>query len=293
MSKSSYYHLTGSDYYFDEIDTCIYLDGTHQIKSMKLISEVSLGLFHLFGYKISQIVVSEFSKSKSYVRNFNWLSDFDGEPIEEKYSNLKTLQFFPTKRKTVNETWRPEIYLAITFGYKTNSLYFSFRNCKNREMIIYAFNEMSKLTDFCAGYIYDFPSKLSSMAYYWGIVVDPSGTPQHRFGQREALRLEVWRDNAEIGIIHSDGRKFFNVCDGYVRDVYPTLILSECHSRRKVNGLSLIKFITESFPVSSKHLDGKVWLRIQNDHLLKIQQSFDENQLSLSGRRIVHEVFRS
>jgi hypothetical protein len=150
------------------------------------------------------------------------------------------------------------------------------------------FCKLSKLAKFCAGYIYDFPSSFSSLAYYWGIVVAPAARPAIRFGEQEARRLESWRDNTEIGILVNDSRRFYGPCDGYVRDVYPTMILSECHRRRVSNGGPMIDFLARSLPLSVEHVGDKIWIRVQNDQLLRVQQSFDEHKISLSGGRIVH-----
>lgn len=288
MKNSPYQHIVGSNLLYNDVDSCVYLDGISKITSIYKVLTIAEYIFSDFGFKISQIVVADRDGYKSKIRSARWIKDNSVSLSENKFKNIKSIQFFSTKRGTVDETWRPEIYFSITFGYKTNSAFFSIRNADNRDVMSLAFDRMSGLCEFCAGYLYDFPSILSSLGYYWGVIVEPRNPSEGRYGEGNARRLEVWRDNTEIGIVGSQGRKFYGVCDGYVRDVYPTMILSECHRRREVNGESLVDFIAKSLPVSVEQVGNKIWFRIQSDDLLKVQQSFDESQISLSGRRIVH-----
>jgi hypothetical protein len=283
MNNPSYFHIIGNKDIFDNLDTCIYLDGISRVASLGDIIDTADRVFSSFGKEITQILVSDSYASNPRVRSIKWLRRASEEVSYSEHSGFHSLEFFPTKRRTIDETWRPEIYLSVTFGRKTNSIFFSVRNGKDRLCEDFVFKELSGVAEFCAGYIFEFPSKFSSMAYYWGIVMDPAGIPFVRFGEREALRLEVWRSNTEIGISKNDARKFYSVCDGYVRDVYPTMILSKCHIRREINGKPLIDFIAKSLPVSVEHIGNQVWLYVQNDRLGSVQRSFDENELTLSA----------
>jgi len=288
MQCSSYQHILGNNLVYNDIDTCFYFDGISKINSIDSVIVLAKYLFNYFSQNIDQVAISDNVKFNTKNRSMKWLEK-NGKELElSDFNNILTIEFFPTKRKTIDDTWMPLIFLSITFGDRDNSAFFCIRNnnLKINNKIIY--DKVSNFCNFCAGYIYEFPSAFSSLGYRAGIIIVPSSRALGRYGDVQASRLANCRDNTEIGISGSGGRKFYSVCDGYVRDVYPIMILSECHRRREINGLSMVDYISKHLPVAVEQVGSKTWVRIENKHLLKVQKAFDKHQITLSGARIEH-----
>jgi hypothetical protein len=180
------------------------------------------------------------------------------------------------------------VYFAITDGYRTNSLFFSARASFGHAIIDQQLEYIKILSKFCSAYIFDFPTTFSPLAYYWGIAVEPSDRSAGSFGDREVERLSHWRDNTEIGVFGSGGRVFYSPCDGYIRDVYPIMLLSEAHLMRNMDGATLLSFLTTDTSAKISHVHDRYSIEIANDELLMVQAAMDLYSISLSGKRLEH-----
>lgn len=136
----------------------------------------------------------------------------------------------------------------------------------------------------CAAYGFLFPAWFSPLGYKTGISVGPSYRALGKWASRESRRLSHWRDNSMIGIWQACEMRLYRACDGYVKDVYPLMLLDACHLTREVGDGTLADLLPSLGHVSAA--DGKFLWRVHNQKLAHAQQLLDAADITLSGRRI-------
>jgi hypothetical protein len=199
--------------------------------------------------------------------------------------SFRTLQFFPKGRTTIDDTWRPSVYFSVTVA-RPASAFFSVNQVLDAGEARSLLQQGDKLFRSCAGYAFHFPERFSPLGYYGGISVEPAGSRHGAWGKRESRRLSHWRDNTSIGISSGGKRRFFSACDGYVRDAYPLMFLSEKHLIRRAGGQSLGKRISKDNLGEVEKVGDKYLWRIPAERLAEAQKLLDNNDISLSGRRL-------
>ncbi len=265
-----------------ETRRCIYLDGLTETVSIDLAFTIARKLFGMFGFDVVKVLIGHTSKSepKTYSAK-KLISEIQAGAVDQ----FKSAQFYPNKRSSVDESWRPSTYFSVTNQYRVNSIFFSFDSKNDSDADTRILETLRKLSDYCAGYIFDFPNVFSPLAYYSGIVVDPSDRRVGRIADRESLRIENWRRNTEIGVVRAGERVYLHPCQGYVRDAYPKIILSKPHCARRFNGKSIIELAHEVCGSTVLRYNEKSILITNQSEIIDLQKLFDELGVTLSTNR--------
>lgn len=199
--------------------------------------------------------------------------------------SFNTLQFFPKGRTTIDDTWRPSVYFAVSTA-RPASAFFCVKAALAEDELLLLLQHGDTAFQCSAAYGFWFPERYSPLGYYGGISVQPAGRHVGSWGKKESRRLSHWRDNTSIGIASGGQRRHFSVRDGYVRDAYPLMLLSEKHMLRRAGDLTLRERITkDNFGTIEGVGDKHLW-RISAEKLAAAQKLLDDNDISLSGRRL-------
>ena len=262
-----------------ETHRCIYLDGLTDTVSIDLAFTNARKLFGMFGFDVVKILIGHTSKSEPKTYS---LKKFISELQVGAFDQFKSAQFYPNKRSSIDESWRPDIYFSVTNQYRVNSIFFSFHSNNHSDGDAQILEVLRELSDYCAGYIFDFPNVFSPLAYYSGIVVDPSDRRVGRIADRESLRIENWRRNTELGFVRTGERVYLDPCQGYVRDAYPKIILSKPHCDRRFNGKSILELAHEVCGSTVLTYNGKVILITDESKVVDLQKLLDKFGMTLS-----------
>jgi len=264
--------------------TCIYFDGiVAQYRISELLDLVE-SWFSGFERK-PRVVLVRTSEKKSPRCTFASLrsaATVDEAAFRRIY---KTLQFFPKGRTTIDDTWRPSVYCAVSAERPASAFF-----CVNADLdasdLLPVLRQGEKLFRNCASYGFWFPERYSPLGYYWGIVVEPAGHKDGSWGKRESRRLSHWRDNTSIGIEGNKERRFFGACEGYVRDAFPLMLLDEKHMARKAGDMTLLERINKDNLGTLEPIGERRLWRIPPRELSVAQALLDDNDISLSFRRL-------
>lgn len=263
--------------------TCLYFDGIASECDLGQTLDLVQRWFGKFDLKPKVLLVEGDKQILSARYSMRTLREVGSDKRVRRA--IETVQIFPKGRTTVDDTWRPSIYFARSLRAPT-SAFFSINATLGEQDALTLLLEGDRLFRSCAAYGFLFPAWFSPLGYYWGISVEPSYRALGAWGSRESRRLSHWRDNAQIGIQQGGERRFYRACDGYLRDVYPLMLLGERHLARRVGDGTLADALRQlsSSDVSSE--DGKSLWRVHNDNLVRTQQLLDANDITLSGRRL-------
>lgn len=261
--------------------TCLYFDGIASECDLGQTLDLVERWFGKFDLKPKVLLVGgdkQILSSRYSIRTLR-------EAVSDQKVNraIETIQVFPRGRTTIDDTWRPAIYFARSLRAPT-SAFFSINATLSEQAALTLLLEGGRLFSGCAAYGFLFPTWFSPLGYYWGISVEPSYRALGVWGGRESRRLSHWRDNAEIGIQQDGDRRFYRACDGYLRDVYPLMLLGERHLARRVGDGTLANALPSLGQVSAER-EKSLW-RVNNDNLARAQQLLDANDITLSGRRL-------
>ena len=260
--------------------TCFYLDGASS-NSFASIFDFVEAWFSRFQEKPKVILV----KGAKCAHGPRWTMRALRAADTKSLEGIEKLEFFPGGRSTIDDTWRPSIYIAVSLG-RPSSIFFSVSIELDKITAIQTLEESSRILKSCVAYAFWFPDEFSPLGYYWGISVIPSARHAGAWGKRESRRLSHWRDNACIGILSDDVRHFHSVCDGYIRDTYPVMLLSGAHVRRRVIGdVSLAQAIEQQGFGSLTPVSDKLLWCPPAEKLLEAQLFLDQHGINLSGRR--------
>jgi hypothetical protein len=138
----------------------------------------------------------------------------------------------------------------------------------------------------CAAYGFWFPERFSPLGYFWGISVEPAGRQNGAWDTQKGRRLSHWRDNTDIGIVSDSERRFFGSCDGYVRDAYPLMLVDQRHMRRNAGCNTLAEQVKKHRLGEIEAVGGKRLWRVPPEKLAAAQKLLDDNDITLSGRRL-------
>lgn len=260
--------------------SCIYLDGLDGFPPEAMLDLVE-EWFASRDSKPKVVLVRGDSEKGQPRYTINTLRKAVSEPALLR--TIKTMQFFPRGRTTIDDTWRPTVYFAVSVE-RPASVFFCSNDALDSDLE-YLFKGDFALKS-CAAYAFPFPERFSPLGYYWGMSVEPAGRAVGSWGKHEARRLSHWRDNTQIGVLTGGVRRFYNACDGYVRDAYPVMLLGEKHMERRVGKSTLAEAIGRQ-QLGSVTPEGKKFLwRIPAEKLAEAQKLLDDNDISLSGRRL-------
>lgn len=262
-----------------ETQRCIYLDGLTDTVSIDLAFASARKLFGMLDYDVVKILIGNTSKSgfKTYsVKKL--ISEIQTGEVDQ----FKFVEFYPNKRSSIDESWMPDIYFSVTQQYRVNSMFFCYNSKNDSDVDMQILEVLREVSDYCAGYIYDFPTVFSPLAYWTGIVVDPSDRRVGEIGDRECRRIENWRQNTEIGFMRAGERVFLDPCQGYVRDAYPKLILSKPHCDRRFNGKSILELAHEVCGSTVLPYNEKVILITDDSKIMDLQKLLDKCSMTLS-----------
>ncbi len=261
--------------------TCLYFDGITSECRLAQTLDLVESWFGMFNLKPKVLLVGGNKQILSSRYSMKTLRESILDP--RVHQAIETIEFFPKGRATIDDTWRPSIYFARSLRAPT-SAFFSINTTLSEQDTRALLLEGDRLFRSCAAYGFLFPAWFSPLGYYWGISVEPSYRALGAWGGRESRRLSHWRDNAEIGIKQSGDRCFYRTCDGYIRDVYPMMLLGERQLARRLSDGSLADMLPSLGCVSVEN--GKLLLRVSNSNLIYAQHLLDANNITLSGRRL-------
>jgi hypothetical protein len=264
--------------------TCVYFDGIADDLCIPDMLDLVEGWFLKYESRPKVVLVEPSQKKvpRCTVKSLRAAASLDHAAFKHSFN---TLQFFPKGRTTVDDTWRPKIYFAMSARRPTSAFF-----CVNDDVCatdLLPFLQMGdKVFRSCASYGFWFPERFSPLGYYWGIVVEPAGRKDGAWGKRELKRLSHWRDNTSIGIMSGPDRRFFGACDGYVRDAYPLMLLSQKHLSRNIGDTTLLERIKKYNLGEIERVGEKCLWRIPTEKLTAVQKLLDDSDVTLSGRRL-------
>jgi hypothetical protein len=267
-----------------ELATCIYFDGIAQDFDISGMLDLVNDWFSQFGSKPRVILAGSGSgKAPRYtVKSLRLAADSDDAAVRRSFD---TLEFFPRGRTTIDDTWRPSVYFAVSTGRRA-SVFCSVNQEIDSAELMEPLRRGEEHFRNCASYAFWFPERFSPLGYFWGMSVEPSSRRHGTWGERESRRLSHWRDNASIGIAMNDERYFFGACGGYVRDAYPLMALSETHMKRRAGACTLLERIRQDKCGEVEVVRGRYFWRVCAKKLGAAQKLLDDSDISLSGRRL-------
>jgi hypothetical protein len=263
--------------------TCLYYDGSTPDRDVSKALDLVDFWFDKFNEKPRVVLVGG---DKNLLKG-RFSTDTLRRALENRaqHQAIETVQFFPRGRGTIDDTWRPSIYFALSLR-PPKSAFFCINATLSEEVTQALLLEGDTVLDSCASYGYLFPAWFSPLGYYWGISVEPSYRALGAWGRGESERLSHWRDNAKIGIEEGGDRRFRTACDGYLRDVYPLMLLGERHLDRKTREGTLGDALRMPTWGQVSDKNGKCLWRVKNDKLIEVQHALDASGITLSGRRL-------
>lgn len=276
-----YKHLVGGADPYLGSSTCLYFDGVPYDRLFGPMLDLVQEWFGRFDFKPKVLLVDGDKQTLSSRYSMKSLK----EAVAQKgiVEAIEAVQFFPKGRTTVDDTWRPSIYFALS-RRNPASAFFAVNTALSEERTVGLLLEGDKVLESSAAYGFLFPTWFSPLGYYWGISVDPSYKVLGKWGSRESQRLSYWRDNTVIGIEQGGRRRTFSACDGYVRDVFPLMLLGERQLSRPMAGRMLVDFVQETGVGENSSQNGKLLWRVRNEALTCAQEALDAAGLTLSGR---------
>ena len=282
-SENSYAHLIGTPRGRHELATCLYFDHLNADVSADTLLDLAEQWFAGHGFRPRVLLVKDATDQRRPSRSIRTLRQrATGRKAIEV---IETLQIFPKGRTTVEDTWRPAVYFAVS-SRRPTAVFMSVNLPLQAGEAFELLQQGDAVLGSCAAYAFSFPVRFSPLGYFWGISVQPAGPDVGEWGEQQSRRLSHWRDNTNIGIQGDDGRRWYDAQDGYVRDAYPLMMLSGAHAERVVGAVTLRKAI-EHRGIGSIGTAGEkfVW-SIPNAQLRDAQALLDDNEVSLSGRRL-------
>lgn len=283
-SRTVYSHLIGAASAGLKLASCLYFDGV-QFAEVSMVAMLDL-VEDWFGRHRGNprvVVASRAAEPQAPRCSMKILREISND--RGALSQFKTLTFFPKGRTTIDDTWRPSVYFAVSIDQPT-SAFFCFNESFEAGADLEYLRAGNGVFDSCAAYAFSFPERFSPLGYYWHFAVEPAGRDLGKWGSRESRRLSHHRDNALIGILSNGQRRFYNACDGYVRDVYPLMLLSDRHMQRSVGATTLVNAIREHRlgDITSEG-DRYLW-RVPIEKLAQAQVLLDDHEITLSGHRL-------
>lgn len=273
------------------VATCIYFDGIAADFRIPEMLDLIEGWFSTYesNPKVVLVGANEKRAPRYTVKSLRISASMDEAALRRSFN---TLQFFPKGRTTIDDTWRPSIYFAVSTKRPASAFF-----CVNKRLeatdLLPLLRRGGEVLRSCASYGFWFPERFSPLGYYWGIAVEPAGRRDGAWGKQEQRRLSHWRDNTSIGIVSEKDRRVFGACDGYVRDTYPLMLLNQKHMSRDAGGTSLLERIRKNDLGEVVAVDEKSLWQIAPEKLAAAQKLLDDNDISLSGRRLEGVKYRN
>ena len=267
-----------------KVSTCMYFDGIAADLCIPGMLDLVEEWFSKYKSKPKVVLVGAGDKRapRYTVKSLRIAASTDEAAALRSFS---TLQFFPAGRTTIDNTWRPSIYCAVSSKRPASAFF-----CVNEDLdatdLLQLLQRGDQVFGSCASYGFWFPERFSPLGYFWGIVVEPGGLRDGAWGKQELRRLSHWRDNTSIGIESDRIWRSFSACDGYVRDAYPLMLLDERHMRRGAGGATLLERIRVGGLGEVQAAGKKCLWRLPPGELVAAQRLLDDNDIALSGRRL-------
>lgn len=280
LEVASYSHLIGEVDAGLELASCLYFEAVEGFLLGGALDLVEKW-FARRDSKPRVVLVSDV-EARSPRYTMRTLRQAASDPLTS--ASFATLQFFPKGRTTIDDTWRPAVYSALSMQ-RAISAFFCATGEIDEGAKVACLREGSVVFRSCAAYAFEFPEQFSPLGYFWGISVEPAGDVGY-WARPKANRLSNWRDNTKIGIASAGERRFYSACGGHVRDAYPLMLLSARHMSRTVGTANLAEEISRR-PLGTVTAVGEQFLwRIPPEKLAEAQRLLDDNDISLSGRRL-------
>ncbi len=283
--SSCYSHLIGDASPDLALATCIYFDGIVQDFRIQSTLDLIESWFSERASKPKVILVGKegVKKPPRYtMERVRAAASADETGLRRSFD---TLQFFPKGRTTVDSTWRPSVYFALSTR-RPASAFYCVSEALDESWLVAHLLQGAEIFRSAAAYGFWFPEKFSPLAYFWGICVEPEGDLVGAWAKREARRLSHWRDNTQIGIPTGTQRRFLSASEGHVRDAYPLMLLGAEHMERRVGASTFATAIEERQLGSTSAKGDRVLWRIPSEKLVEAQALLDSSDISLSGRRL-------
>lgn len=271
--------------------TCIYFDGIAvELRILEMLDLVEDWFSKYESRPRVLLVGASVKRAPRYtVKSLRIAASSDEDGVRESFNSL---QFFPKGRTTIDDTWRPSIYFAVSTKRPASAFFFVNKNL-DRADLLPLMRRGSEVFRSCASYGFWFPERFSPLGYYWGIVVEPAGRRDGAWGKKELRRLSHWRDNTSIGIVSDGVRRFFSACDGYARDAYPLMLLGKRHMRRSIGSMTLLERIEKASLGEVEMVGEKYLWYLPPERLAAGQRLLDDNDIALSGRRLEGVKYRN
>jgi len=264
--------------------TCIYFDGIAADYCIPEMLDLIEGWFATYESKPRVVLVGTDEKRvpRYTVKSLRIGAATDEAALRRSFN---TLQFFPKGRTTIDDTWRPSVYFAVKTRRPASAFF-----CVNVDLeatdLVPILLRGDEVFRSCAAYGFWFPERFSPLGYFWGISVEPAGRQNGAWDTQKGRRLSHWRDNTDIGIVSDSERRFFGSCDGYVRDAYPLMLVDQRHMRRNAGCNTLAEQVKKHRLGEIEAVGGKRLWRVPPEKLAAAQKLLDDNDITLSGRRL-------
>lgn len=282
-SETEYSHLVGTSSGGHDVATCLYFDQLRADVTVGDLLDLAEHWFAQSGFRPRVLLVRHAGSSRRPRPSMRTLRE--AASGRKAIEVIQTLQIFPKGRTTIDDTWRPAVYFAVSMSRPT-AAFLSINAALDPGAVLAALQQGDAALGAHASYAFSFPARFSPLGYFWGISVQPAGRGVGVWGKRESGRLAHWRDNTSIGIQDGHGRHWYSTSGGYVRDAYPLMLLSAAHIERTAGTVSLRKAIEQGTLGSIVPAGGKFVWSIPREKLVEAQALLDDNEISLSGRRL-------
>lgn len=275
-SQTAYAHLVGAFCDSQAVATCLYLDELRRDVELCELLDLAEHWFKQHGLSPSVLLGKDACKSPLLRPTIKKLraSDSDRAAIEV----INRLEIFPKGRSTVDDTWLPAVYFAASMGRPT-AAFMSVNASLDASAALAALKHADRVLGASASYAFWLPVRCSPLAYFWSISFQSNRRDDVRWGDRERRRLSNWRDNTD-----EIGQRWYSARDGYVRDVYPLMLLGAAHMERPVGPIPLRRAIEERRLGSVVPVGDRFLWSIPSEKLAEAQALLDDQEICLSAR---------
>ena len=275
-SQTAYAHLVGAFCDSQAVATCLYFDELRPDVELCELLDLAEHWFTQHGFRPRVMRGTDASKApllRPTIRKFR-APDSGRTAIEV----INRLEIFPKGRTTVEDNWLPPVYFVASMGRPTGA-FMSVNSALDASAALVALKHGDRVLGASASYAFWFPVRCSPLAYFWSMSFQSNRRDDVRWGDRERRRLSNWRDNTD-----EIGPRWYSTRDGYVRDVYPLMLLGAAHMDRPVGPIPLRRAIEERqlgpvVPVGDRFL----W-SIPREKLAEAQVLLDDHDICLSAR---------
>ncbi|MEI6487004.1 MAG: hypothetical protein WCO11_12185 [Sphingomonadales bacterium] len=276
-------HLIGEVSLRSPLSSCIYFDNIELPIDFSTIIDLFECWFSRFYETPKVLIVDKVDGSRLKRVSIKSLRvALNRDPNLQK--NIESIQIFPRGRNTIDNTWRPSIYCAISMSPNASAFICVNEDLSHIQILEYLLGVSAKLN--CAvSYGFWFPAVFSPLGYYWGVSVDPVCRSNGNWASEKSERIANWKYNSrQLSVNNIDNRDVPKIND-LTRDVYPITIFNKSYDF-KIFGEIFAHPSSELRPPGMFHYfdDSIVWI-ICSQELQLAQEFSDRIEANLSVKR--------